>query len=259
MKLIKKLGTRKNKNGTSESWGFFWCEGCEKEVEKPLSHGKRCKSCGCKRGDLISKAISGKNHPMYGKHPSEETKQKISDSGKGRKISEEQKQQHSERMKGKNNPMYGKIDELSPNFGKHTSEETRNKISLANKGKKHTEKARQKMSEVRRGKNYGIVGDKHWNWNNGSSFLPYAPEFNKELKQQVLERDNYICQDPNCEHKTDIFHIHHIDYDKKNNSLENLTTLCISCHMKTNTKNKRQFFTEFYQNIMLNRLIECLL
>ena len=58
-----------------------------------------------------SEAKKGKNHPMYGKHLSEETKQKMSEN-------------HAD-VSGKNHPMYGK----------HLSEETKNKISEANKGK----------------------------------------------------------------------------------------------------------------------------
>jgi len=91
------------------------------------------------------------------------------------------------------------------------------------------------------------------------SFEIYPPEFNKGFKQQILERDNYTCQDPNCEHKSNTLDAHHIDYDKKNNIPENVITLCRSCHMKTNGKNKRQYFTEFYQNIMMGKLMECLL
>src|SRR3972149_4933329 len=49
MKLVRNLPARKNKSGNSISWAVFWCDGCEQEVEKQLSHGKRDKSCGCKQ------------------------------------------------------------------------------------------------------------------------------------------------------------------------------------------------------------------
>lgn len=99
---------------------------------------------------------------------------------------------------------------------------------------------------------YGVhkFGEESPVWNNGSSFLPYPPEFNKELKQFIFERDNYACQCPNCIGKSIELHIHHIDYDKKNNNPNNLVTLCNSCHSKTNGKKKRPYYTEFYQNIM---------
>ena len=108
---------------------------------------------------------------------------------------------------------------------------------------------------------YGVhrYGEGSPNWQNGISFEPYSPEFNKEKKVQVLERDNYECQNPNCNHLSEGLDVHHIDYDKKNNSLENLTILCKSCHAKTNGKNNRQYWTEFYQNIMVNKIMDCLL
>ena len=157
-------------------------------------------------------------------------------------------------------------------------------LSKANKGKKWTKKQRKNFIKARKGKKRkpfseewiqnlvkahrgfkrtiiskkkqakAMSGDKNPNWNNGSSFEPYSPEFNKEKKQQVLKRDNYTCQCPDCKHKTNTLHIHHIDYDKQNNSLDNLITLCNSCHTKTNSKNKRQYYTEFYKIIMVNKI-----
>ena len=104
---------------------------------------------------------------------------------------------------------------------------------------------------------YGKYGELAPNWNNGSSFEPYSPDFNKPLKQSVLECDNYTCQNPNCEHLSEGLDVHHINYDKKNSNPENLISLCKSCHIKTNFN--RQYYTEFYQNIMMNKLMECLL
>jgi group I intron endonuclease len=85
-------------------------------------------------------ALSGEDHPMYGKHHSEETKKKMSASklGKpsgalGRKHSDENKAIWSLQRTGPGHPMYGK----------HQSKEARQKISqvkLQNgktKGEKH--------------------------------------------------------------------------------------------------------------------------
>ena len=60
-------------------------------------------------------------------HRSEETKQRMSESRKGIRLSEETKQKMSESHKGKNNPLYGK----------HLSEETKQKMSESKKGKNH--------------------------------------------------------------------------------------------------------------------------
>ena len=71
-----------------------------------------------------SEAHKGENHPMYGKHLSEEHRRKI-----------------SEANKGENHHMYGK----------HHTEEARRKISEAQKGKHHTKETRRKMSEGHKG------------------------------------------------------------------------------------------------------------
>ena len=52
MKLIKKLETRRNKNGKMYRWALFYCEYCNQEVEKRYSDGVKCKSCGCARSHV---------------------------------------------------------------------------------------------------------------------------------------------------------------------------------------------------------------
>ena len=54
--------------------------------------------------------------------------------------------------KGDNNPMYGRTGKKNPFFGKKHSEETRKKISEANKGKHLSEETRIKISEAQKGK-----------------------------------------------------------------------------------------------------------
>ncbi len=256
MELIKYIGKRLTKNGKKQSWGLFLCPYCLQEVERALSNGKVAKSCGCVQYRLISESqqkvpkseehrqkisetrikngiAKGENNPMYGKTQTKETIDKISIGNKEywasltkeeRKQTEEHKSKISDSLKGR----------ISPNKGRQAW----------NKGIPSSEETKKKQSENRK-------GNKNPNWNDGSSFEPYAPEFNKEKKQQILERDNYICQNPQCnlEENMDL-HIHHIDYDKKNNNPENLITLCSSCHTKTNGKKKRQYYTEYYQNII---------
>jgi len=77
------------------------CGGCGEEREVRYdARTSLCHSC----------AQSGENNPMYGKHPSEKARKKMSDV-----------------KSGENNPMYGK----------HRSEETRKKISEAKIGENH--------------------------------------------------------------------------------------------------------------------------
>ena len=200
-----------------------------------------------------------------GKTVSEETRQKIKKSKKGtipwnkglkNIYSEETLIKMREANKGRVG--YWK--------GKHLSEETRRKQSEIKKGKytgeKHpnfgkspTEETRQKMRDARKDR---FSGENCPSWQNGKSFEEYPIEF-KQIKKSILERDNYKCQYPGCIEIHDRLHVHHIDYNKQNNDPENLITLCNSCHSKTIGKNKRNYYTEFYQNIMMGKLMECLL
>jgi hypothetical protein len=72
-------------------------------------------------------------------------------------------------------------------------------------------------------------------------------------KEKALERDNYTCQ--SCGSKERLC-VHHKDgkgrYSKiKNNSLDNLITLCICCHGKLHNGNKRTLILE-----NLNKMLE---
>lgn len=68
------------------------------------------------------------------------------------------------------------------------------------------------------------------NWRGGISYEPYGQEFNKELKRQILKRDNYTCQV--CSGVATI--PHHINYVKKDNSLQNLMAVCHGCNIRAN-------------------------
>mgnify|MGYP001560874449 FL=1 len=150
-------------------------------------------------------------------------------------------------------------------YGKHHTKEVKELIKKSKIGKKNFKLSKTRIEKgIAKGKNNPMYGSKRIgklnpNWQGGKSFEEYPQEFNKELKQFIYERDSYTCQDPTCEHKTNKLAAHHIDYDKTNNNPENIVTLCNSCHSKTNGKNNRQYWTEFYQNIMFNRIMECLL
>ncbi|MEK6936258.1 MAG: HNH endonuclease signature motif containing protein [Nanoarchaeota archaeon] len=218
--------------------------------------------CGC-GGQIEVKEIHKQNgipiyiychHRKNIKLPKEH-KQKIADSEKETKKNIEFKEKIRNKTKTLwNNPIFiKKVKEGQQKYQTLFKEEIKKRSSKIHKGKKVSEETRAKQSESHKDL---LIGENNPNWNNGSSFEPYAPEFNKDLKQQILERDNYICQNPNCAHLSKKLHIHHIDYDKKNNKLKNLIVLCINCHMKTNSKKSRKYYVEFYQNIITNNLVE---
>jgi len=78
-------------------------------------------------------------------------------------------------------------------------------------------------------------------WLGGISFEPYGLEFNNKLREKIRKRDNFCCQQ--CfRHQNELrtktnkkyrLHVHHIDYNKKNNNQNNLISLCIVCHLST--------------------------
>jgi 5-methylcytosine-specific restriction endonuclease McrA len=79
------------------------------------------------------------------------------------------------------------------------------------------------------------IGQYNPQWKNGSSKLPYDWRFNNLLKDIVKKRDNYICQDcGRCRNQVKYLIVHHKDFNKMNSNLDNLITLCPSCHGKYN-------------------------
>lgn len=116
-----------------------------------------------------------------------------------------------------------------------------------NKGHIVTLDTRKKISKnrIRKG---GCFGNKNPNWNNGSSFEPYGIEFNNQLKNYIRWMDNYTCQQCGiCQDQLNYkLCIHHIDFNKKNNTIQNLISLCRTCHLQTNYN--REDWTIYFQN-----------
>jgi group I intron endonuclease len=97
----------------------------------------------------------GNSGGMIGKKQSEETKLKMSKSKKGKIFSEEHKKKISEAKKNPSKEIRKKISEAKK--GKKRSEETKRKISISTKGennsmfgKHHSDEIKQKMSEARK-------------------------------------------------------------------------------------------------------------
>ena len=106
---------------------------------------------------------SGEKNPMFGKHHSEETKQKIGGVHKGKHISEEQKKKLSVALKGR-----------------IMSDEHKKKIGEANKGKHHTEESKKKMSEAKKGLQ---SGEKH----------PMFGKHHSEETKKKMSQNHYDC------------------------------------------------------------------
>ena len=144
---------------------------------------------------------------------------------KGKKHSEETKEKLSIMRMGKNNPMYGKKSWCNGTKG----------LVKPNKG---SFKKGIHYSIKTEFNSYNSSMEKNHAWAGGKSFEPYTIEFNNKLKEKIRRRDSYTCQE--CGFTQDKLgyklSIHHIDYNKKNNNIDNLICLCKSCHAQTNFK-----------------------
>ena len=115
----------------------------------------------------------------------------------------------------------------------------KNRIPWSKGKSKETDKRLLGASKKLEGKNnpmYGRVLDRHPNWQGGKSFEPYPLGWTKTFREQIRYRDKYKCQIcgiPEIENCRKLA-IHHIDYNKENINPENLISLCVFCHTKTN-------------------------
>ena len=84
-------------------------------------------------------------------------------------------------------------------------------------------------------------GEKSPNWQGGKSFELYPLGWTRTFREQIRRRDQYRCQlcgipEAECNRR---LHVHHIDYNKMNINPNNLLSLCLRCHCKTNVNRKR--------------------
>ena len=217
---------------------------------------------------------SGENNPFYGKKHSDKTKQLISDANTGRLV-------------GEKSPFYGKTlsdehrrnmsinhadfkGENHPQYGTHRSDETKQKISdwmndgnHPMLGKTHSKETKLKMKKAWEKRKLipmsdetrqlisinhaDVSGENNPFWNGGSSFEPYCFEFTEWLKEEIKERDNHQCKNPDCWKTNKKLVVHHIDYDKKNCSTDNLITLCNSCNGRANSN--REYWQSLYMSL----------
>jgi len=132
-------------------------------------------------------------------------------------IREKNKQIYIERY-GVDHPM--KCEEV-----KNKSKET----CMERYGVDHPSKVPEIIAKISGSNNYRWVEDRV------ARFEPYTEKFaDKEYRKMILNEQNNIDPITNQELKPNC-HLHHIDYDKSNDSRENLIFLSPSTHSKTNT------------------------
>ena len=84
----------------------------------------------------------------------------------------------------------------------------------------------------------------------------YPRQFDSNLKESIRLRDNYKCRNCGCSQLENgsMLDVHHIDYDKNNCLYNNLLSLCDSCHPKTNGNREywKKYFTEMMSEAHIN-------
>jgi hypothetical protein len=123
------------------------------------------------------------------------------------------------------------------NKGKELSKEHKNNISESQKGEKGYWWGKDTWNK---GKHYlQICGENHWNWKGGVSIDHQrinTLEWNKTRKQ-IYKRDNWTCQICGLKNPRPLQCHHIIPYRvSQDDSIENLITLCCSCHTKEEHK-----------------------
>lgn len=114
--------------------------------------------------------------------------------------------------------------------------------SILRKGQLPWNKGGNILTDIRI-KKYGnkLRGKQNGMWRGGKSLRDYRGTSWNSLRLEILIRDNYTCQECKTHFKSPKLHIHHkIPYRyTKDNSKNNLITLCESCHHKIENKNDR--------------------
>ncbi len=137
-----------------------------------------------------------------------------------------------------------------PEFRKIISERT--KQGMKEKG--YTSEVISKLTKEGM-KDLDLSGPNSASWMGGLSNIGYCITWNdQEVKEYILERDNYKCQNPYCWGTSNRIVRHHIDYDKKNCVLENIITTCNSCNARAN-KN-RKYWKRLYKRIVRENYYE---
>lgn len=192
--------------------------------------------------------MRGENHPLYGIGHSEKSRKKMSESGKGKIVSDETRKKLSEANKGEKNGFYGKkhTDKSKNKMSKATkgrgkgvpkSEEHKRKISEGNKGKKHTEETKIKLSKAHTGKTL-------------------TEEHKKNISKTLNERKPCVGRILSDEHKNKISKSRRGKYTGEDNPMYNKKHTKESKLKMSQTQKKKYGMTEKHPNwdILLNSI-----
>ena len=196
------------------------------------------------RRKLSNSARSLWQDPKYKKHMSDthkgkkvskETRKRLSEALKGREFSEEWIRKIGDALRGRTCSKEHVLKNRRAHLGKRLSDETKRKISKANKGQIPWMKGKRHTKESREEIGRTSRGEKHWNWKGGliSEIQRIRGSIESKLwRESVFERDGWICQ--KCSIKGGRLHPHHIenfaDYPEVRFEVDNGITFCKGCH-----------------------------
>ena len=116
-----------NKHGT-DNFVFEIIKICDNYLESEQKILDNEIFCFKNHYDIFYNDASNVYSSALGRKVSDETKRKISEIHKGKIISEEIKKKMSDAHLGNKNPMFGRSGKKSPTFGRHHSDETKEKL-----------------------------------------------------------------------------------------------------------------------------------
>jgi len=211
-----------------------------------------------------SKKISGENHYLYKKSPSEITKKLIKKSMNKQYKTNRRIHHNLGKTKENYEPLRKVSEKLKKNNSMKNPECVRKMVETRMKNRsyicwskgltKETDKRLdfERPTKFKKG-DERISGKNSSSWKGGISFEPYGKEFNEKLKRDVRKRDNQCCSlcGTHREKLNRAFDVHHINYDKTCNIPQNLISLCVTCHTITNRN--RKYWQKFFQELLADR------
>lgn len=163
---------------------FTWetlceCSDINEMNEKEIHFIEQYKSFG-QQGYNMTSGGEG----MIGYHHTDETKDKLRESMKGRHGGENNPMFG---MSGDKSPSYGRTGDKSVWYGKHHTDKTKDKISESNKGKIRSDETKKKISESHKGLQ---SGDNHPLYGTTGGF--YGKKHSNETKKKLSEINSKI-------------------------------------------------------------------
>ena len=132
----------------------------------------------------------------------------------------------------------GRGDKISKALTGHISPKKGTTLSVQIKLKVKNAITEKWKDEIYRNK---LSGSNAHYYKGGSKFVKdYGGEFTKKLHYNIRERDNFQCQNCLLLEKDRKHSVHHIDLNKKNNSLINLILLCPKCHQEEHIRIRKK-------------------